>query len=37
VIGDALITHRFPFDDVAKAFQFALDHRQDVIKVLVLN
>jgi len=37
VIGDALITHRFPFDDVAEAFQFALDHRQDVIKVLVLN
>jgi len=37
VRGDLLITHRFAFDDVAEAFQFALDHRAEVIKAMVLN
>ncbi|MCX7047567.1 MAG: NAD(P)-dependent alcohol dehydrogenase [Candidatus Sumerlaeota bacterium] len=35
--GDILITHRFPFDQVAEAFQFALDNKADAIKVMVIN
>jgi len=35
--ADELITHRFPFDRIAEAFQFTLAHREEVIKTLVLN
>jgi len=32
-----LVTHRFPFDEVAEAFRFTLEHRQEVIKTIVHN
>lgn len=32
-----LITHRFPFDEIEEAFRFSLEHREEVIKTVVLN
>lgn len=35
--ADELITHRFGFDRVEEAFRFSLEHRDEVIKTVVLN
>jgi L-iditol 2-dehydrogenase len=32
-----LISHRFPFSEVVKAFDFAVHHRAETVKVMVLN
>ncbi len=32
-----LISHRFPFTDVVKAFDFALHHQAETMKVMVVN
>jgi L-iditol 2-dehydrogenase len=34
---DALVTHRFGLDATAEAFQFASEHRDEVIKAIVAN
>ncbi len=35
--GAALITHRFPLEKAAEAFQFVVEHKDQVIKAMILN
>ncbi len=32
-----LISHRFPFADVVEAFDFGLHHREEAVKIMVMN
>ena len=35
--ADEMITHRFGLDGIAEAFRSTYDHRQEVIKAIVMN
>jgi L-iditol 2-dehydrogenase len=34
---EEMITHRFPLDHIEEAFQFTINHRDEVIKTIVMN